>query len=166
MENEAPVLGFGIAILSQDWPLHRILLCGVSACNLVSECCCWDSRTFLITFFFFFLFWLHPAAYGILVPQPGMEPNPPALGAWSLNHWTTRKIPFYLALNHWNFLWIRKIKPKIKLVNSVRKTRITAIATENVWSAKPKCPLLNKVFDPCFKWLPNVLCMNCQNLFK
>lgn len=33
MENEALVLGAGIEILSQDWPLHRILLCGVSACD-------------------------------------------------------------------------------------------------------------------------------------
>ena len=27
-------------------------------------------------------------AYGILVPQPGIEPTPPALEAQSLNHWT------------------------------------------------------------------------------
>ena len=26
-----------------------------------------------------------------LVPQPGIKPRPPALGAWSLNHWTTRE---------------------------------------------------------------------------
>ena len=30
----------------------------------------------------------------ILVPWPGIEPMPPALGAWSLNHWTTREVPF------------------------------------------------------------------------
>ena len=28
-----------------------------------------------------------------LVPWPGIEPGPPALGAWSLNHWTTREVP-------------------------------------------------------------------------
>ena len=28
-----------------------------------------------------------------LVPRPGIEPGPPALGAWSLNHWTTRDVP-------------------------------------------------------------------------
>ena len=33
------------------------------------------------------------AACGILVPQPGIEPAPPALWAWSLNHWTTREVP-------------------------------------------------------------------------
>ena len=26
-----------------------------------------------------------------LVPQPGIKPYPPALGAWSLCHWTTRE---------------------------------------------------------------------------
>ena len=30
---------------------------------------------------------------GILVPWPGIEPMPPALGAWSLNHWTAREVP-------------------------------------------------------------------------
>ena len=28
-----------------------------------------------------------------LAPQPGVEPGPPALGAWSLTHWTTREVP-------------------------------------------------------------------------
>ena len=36
--------------------------------------------------------WLHHAAYGILVPQLGVEPMPPALKAQSLNQWTTRKV--------------------------------------------------------------------------
>ena len=31
-------------------------------------------------------------ACGILVPQPGMEPVPPALEAWSLIHWTSREV--------------------------------------------------------------------------
>ena len=28
-----------------------------------------------------------------LVPSPGMESGSPALGMWSLSHWTTRKVP-------------------------------------------------------------------------
>ena len=50
-------------------------------------------------FFFFFLnlflyiFWLCHMAYGILVPQLGIEPKPLAVRAWSLNHWTTREFP-------------------------------------------------------------------------
>ena len=32
-------------------------------------------------------------AYGILVPQPGVKPVPPALGAQSLNFETAREVP-------------------------------------------------------------------------
>ena len=28
-----------------------------------------------------------------LVPWPGVEPEQPALGVWSLSHWTTREVP-------------------------------------------------------------------------
>ena len=34
-------------------------------------------------------------ACGILVPQPGMEPMPPAVEARSPNHWTAREAPGY-----------------------------------------------------------------------
>ena len=37
-------------------------------------------------------FWLHHAACGILVRWPGIEPMPSAVGAWRLNHWTTREL--------------------------------------------------------------------------
>ena len=30
---------------------------------------------------------------GDLVPWPGIEPGSPALGTWSLSHWTTREVP-------------------------------------------------------------------------
>ena len=30
---------------------------------------------------------------GILVPQPETEPLPPAMEAWSPNHWTAREFP-------------------------------------------------------------------------
>ena len=44
----------------------------------------------------FLVFWPHHAACGILVPLPGIEPVPPAVKVWSLNHWTTREIPHFL----------------------------------------------------------------------
>ena len=49
----------------------------------------------------FFVFFLPCCgARGILVPQSGIEPTPPAVEAWSLNHWTPRKVPRYnLMLN-------------------------------------------------------------------
>ena len=56
-----------------------------------------------------------------LVPWPGIEPRPPALGAWSLSHCTTREVPgpciYLFLLNcilpnlcYWNldfFFWPR-----------------------------------------------------------
>ena len=39
----------------------------------------------------FYLFLLNHVTCGILVPQPGIEATPPALGVQSLNHWTTRE---------------------------------------------------------------------------
>ena len=43
--------------------------------------------------FFFFFFWPCHTACGILVPQPGIKPVPPALEAQSSNHWTAREFP-------------------------------------------------------------------------
>ena len=35
-----------------------------------------------------------------LVPWLGIKPRPPALGAWSLSHWTTREVHTMLNVNH------------------------------------------------------------------
>ena len=35
-----------------------------------------------------------------LVPCPGIQPRPPALGAWSLSHWTTKEVPTVFILNY------------------------------------------------------------------
>ena len=45
------------------------------------------------SFFFFNTFWPHSAAFGILVPGPGIEPEPAAMEARSPNHWTSREVP-------------------------------------------------------------------------
>ena len=46
-----------------------------------------------------------------LIPWPGIEPGPPALGAQSLSHWTTREVPSTGLLNlficYWNFLLLQ-----------------------------------------------------------
>ena len=42
----------------------------------------------------------------ILVPQPGIEPVPPAPGVQSLNHWTARQV---LILNFYAFNWLPKV---------------------------------------------------------
>ena len=49
----------------------------------------------LILFYCVFFFYLLAcfSACGILVPLPGIEPSPPAVEAWSLNHWAIREVP-------------------------------------------------------------------------
>ena len=44
-------------------------------------------------FFFFFTFWLHLEACGILVTPPGIEPALHALDVHNLNYWTAREVP-------------------------------------------------------------------------
>ena len=41
----------------------------------------------------FFFFGPRYVACGILVLQPEIEPVPPAVEVWSLNHWTAREVP-------------------------------------------------------------------------
>ena len=49
---------------------------------------------FSILFFCLFVcFWLRWVARRILIPQLGIEPTPPAMETWSLNHWTAREVP-------------------------------------------------------------------------
>ena len=47
----------------------------------------------------FFFFESRHVACGILGPRPGIEPTPPALEAWSLNHWTSREVPLPSVLS-------------------------------------------------------------------
>ena len=49
----------------------------------------------LISFFFFF--WLLHAAWGILVPQPGIKPKPLSGRTRTPNHWTTREFCILLS---------------------------------------------------------------------
>ena len=50
------------------------------------------SAALLSVICFFFVFWPHPMAREILVPQPGIKSRPPASEASSLNHWTAREV--------------------------------------------------------------------------
>ena len=55
---------------------------------------------------FFFFFWPRHTACGILVPRPGMEPETPAVEAWSPNHWTSREVPLSLSwVQGWWKVW-------------------------------------------------------------
>ena len=43
-------------------------------------------------YFIIYIFWPPHMACGILVAQPGIEPRPSAVRAWSPNHWTAGEI--------------------------------------------------------------------------
>ena len=55
----------------------------------------WENKILL---FYFILFYFGHEACGILVPQPGIEPGPPAVELWSPNHWTAREVPKILGV--------------------------------------------------------------------
>ena len=65
-------------------------LCNPMACSLPGSSSPWNSPVFCLFFFPSQAIW---TASGILVPPPRIEPRPPALGAWSPNHWATRELP-------------------------------------------------------------------------
>ena len=55
-----------------------------------------DDKMMMISVLFCFVW---PRACEILVPQPGIEPMSPALGARSLNYWISRELQWFLFLN-------------------------------------------------------------------
>ena len=70
---------------------------------------------FFVLFFWGGGFWPRCAACGILVPQPGIEPTPPALEVWSLNHWTAREAPrmvFYCGQKT-SYLYMKELPEKM-----------------------------------------------------
>ena len=78
-----------------------------------------------ITGFLFFLndlfiFWPRHETCKIVVFQLGIKPLPPAVVAWSLNHWTAREVPLlfcfffsYFFLNYESIITLKIKKNKI-----------------------------------------------------
>ena len=79
------------------WPTPS-LPPGVSSSSFFFLKYCFVAQFFKNLFIYIFSWPCH-AACGILVPQPGNEPAPPALEAWSLNHWTAGQVPLLVFLN-------------------------------------------------------------------
>ena len=58
----------------------------------------WLCQALVVTNMIFNLWWagrVFSCAMWDLVPWPGIEPRPPALGVQSLSHWTTREVPCF-----------------------------------------------------------------------
>ena len=78
-------------------PEKRISQLCLEYCLALKE---WEGFFFLIFYLCIWLCWVLIATCGIfscgmqdLVPQPGIEPGSPTLGAQSLSHWATREVP-------------------------------------------------------------------------
>jgi len=52
----------------------------------------------ILTYTYYFNFWPHPKAYGILVPGLGLKPPPPALEGWVLTTGPQRKSLFCFCI--------------------------------------------------------------------
>jgi len=53
----------------------------------------WDLGTLVVSFgIFSWSLWTLSCSMWDVVSWPGIEPRTPALGAWKLSHWTTRKV--------------------------------------------------------------------------
>ena len=75
--------------------------------------CLWF--TFLnIAYQVLFFFWPHCMACGILVPQPGIKPVPPAVEVQSPNHWTTREVPPSVISKHITLLCSSSTYQRVK----------------------------------------------------
>ena len=81
---------------------------------------------------------------------PGIEPRPPALGAWSLSDWTTREVLTALILIHQE--WKHKmVQPLCKLFDIVLKSYIYILCSNQSASywliQKCFCSFIKSVFD-------------------
>ena len=90
---------------------------------------------FQVLFTFYFNFWSHPAAYGLLIPQPGIEPAALALKARVLDIGLLRKSPsqrifpescFALWSTHCAYAWIL-LKASHSVIYIVRASLIAQI---------------------------------------
>ena len=84
------VLYFQFSYITLDWAsLSLSCLTFTQLLESVGLCLLYESGVFQPP-----AFWgPHCVACRILVPQPGIKSMPPAVEAWSLNHWSAREIP-------------------------------------------------------------------------
>ena len=90
------ILGHLCPNISSVWDREMSVQWAQKTRNSLWKICLEKSQMALnnqIFMFCFVLSWLHHVACGILVPWPGIESVPPAVEAWSLNHWTAREVP-------------------------------------------------------------------------
>ena len=92
------VLGNYLLLFSTCFPLIFLVLSGTRGLAIRS-CAAFPPFPPSLCLFLSLFFWLPRTVCGILVPQPGTEPAPPAVEARSLNHWAAREVSLCLFLS-------------------------------------------------------------------
>ena len=91
-------------------------------------------------FIYLFIFGHVTQACEILVPQPGIEPLPPAVEAQSPNHWTAREVPIFLTLS----LVLCKCSPLPPISGSRRVLTLSSpskpIQVQQFWGSNEVAP--------------------------
>ena len=89
-----------------------------------------------------------------LFPWPGTEPEPPTLVAWSLSHWTSREVPYFILLLPWyskenkirisnlgHHFWNNSIiKKKLNSVQFSRSVVFDSLQPHGPQRTRPPCP--------------------------
>ena len=85
---------------------HVLMIQNLPSIMLHINILCATVHIFFLFLFFFFGHVARHVGCGISVPRPGIEPAPPAVEAWNLNHWIAREVPifFFLLLKIMHFL--------------------------------------------------------------
>ena len=65
------------------------------------------------------------------LPDPGMEPGPPASGAWGPSHWTTREVPIIFLLEIL-FVPFSRLAQLVKNPPAVRETWVRSLGWEDL----------------------------------
>ena len=89
-----------LTIGAHPWGVFQKSLCNIAKnCFLKVFWFIWLCRVFVVAFGHSgsSLLWhmgsLFSCDIWVLILWPGINPGPPALGAWSVSHWTTREVP-------------------------------------------------------------------------
>lgn len=101
--------------------------------NPICPCCMCVILLIFLSFgsFLFFSFWPCPVAYGIFVPQQGIEPASLAVKAQNLNHWTVREFPLVHSLHMTAILWdsslswIHFYHPSYSFITPITEPRVS-----------------------------------------
>ena len=97
-----------------------------------------------------------------LVPWPEIEPGSPALGAWSLSHWTTRKFPtppFFIEdvpRLRSSTAWVQFSDAPIRSYMDLHKLPDAFLVHFSHWYMPPWVIVRNKLVNLC-KWLEQCL---------